>query len=64
MQFLQCQEWPEHTLMLRNAGALDWQSEVGEAGFCIFYAIFLFGIAVKAEWSSVVNGDCSHFRGF
>lgn len=64
MQFLQCQEWPDHTLMLWNVGALDWQSEVGEDGFLIFYAIFLFGIAVKVGWSFVVNSDCSHFRGF
>ena len=32
--------------------------------FLIFYAIFLLDVVMKVEWSFVVNGDCSHFRGF
>lgn len=32
--------------------------------FFFFYAIFLFDIVMKVEWTFVVNGDCSNFRGF
>jgi len=40
-----------------NVRALVQQPEVCEADFLIFYAVFLFDVVVKVEWSFVVNSS-------